>query len=73
MTQSGSQQPEEKPDESQEKIGHQEEYKPSEVYEHIASDVYFKENPESGEREDIAYKDDIIKPSEDEKENGKNN
>ena len=43
MTQSGSQQPEEKPDESQEKNGHQEEYKPSEVYEHIASDVYFKE------------------------------
>ena len=71
MTKPEDQQPEEKPEEPQQN-GHQEEYKPSEVYEHIASDVYFKENPETGEREDIAYKDDIIKPSEDEEKNGKN-
>lgn len=67
MTQSGSQQPEEKPEEPQEKNGHQEEYNPSVIYEHVASDVYYEVNPETLERDNVETKDNIIPPEEDER------
>ncbi|WP_414754312.1 hypothetical protein [Anabaena sp. CCY 9910] len=34
-------------------------YKPKVEFEHVAEDVYYRVNPETGEREDVMYSKDV--------------
>ena len=40
--------------------GQQQEYNPSVEYEHVDADVWYKVNPETGDRIDVTYTKDIL-------------
>ena len=68
MSQSGQgQQPPEEPKSN----GHKEDFTPEKIYEHVADDVNYDIDPETGDSTGISYNKDIVPEEEGETKNGK--